>query len=254
MSDSRISELNPAAPLLGSEYMPLTQLNEANQQLYTLYTTPDAIKTYVLSAIGDLLVPAGSITTYGGTLSSANNVPGWLLCDGSSVSRSTYSKLFARIGTTYGYNDDNTFKLPNLKGRVIIGYCDTTSSQSFSSVSGGNWPAASQVSIGSIGGEFYHQLSLAEMPAHTHTTSSGSHSHMHEGGGVWRKPDFYAKYGISEVPGSVAGYNFQTNKGSHTVIANSSSASVNVTVNSAGGNMLHNTTQPYVVMNYIIKY
>ncbi|MCD5360700.1 tail fiber protein [Chromobacterium aquaticum] len=46
--------------------------------------------------------------------------PGWLKCDGSLVSRSTYPGLFAVIGTTYGAGDGSTtFKLPDLRGEFI---------------------------------------------------------------------------------------------------------------------------------------
>lgn len=60
----------------------------------------------------------GAIVAYGGTLPPT----GFLLCDGSAVSRVTFSALFAVIGTTYGTGDGSTtFNLPNLKGRVPVG-------------------------------------------------------------------------------------------------------------------------------------
>lgn len=48
--------------------------------------------------------------------SASSNVPkGWLLCNGQAVSRTTYSKLFAEIGTKYGTgNGSSTFNVPNL--------------------------------------------------------------------------------------------------------------------------------------------
>lgn len=47
---------------------------------------------------------------------------GWLLCDGSAVSRETYAKLFDVIGTNWGEGDGSTtFNLPNLIGRVAWG-------------------------------------------------------------------------------------------------------------------------------------
>ena len=62
--------------------------------------------------------PVGEVSSFAG--SSAPT--GWLLCDGSAVSRTTYAALFAIIGTTYGVgNGSTTFNLPNLKGRVIVG-------------------------------------------------------------------------------------------------------------------------------------
>lgn len=59
----------------------------------------------------------GSVTYFAGS-----SVPaGYLLCDGRSVSRSTYSKLFEIIGTTWGSENTTTFKLPNLINKVIWG-------------------------------------------------------------------------------------------------------------------------------------
>lgn len=57
---------------------------------------------------------------------AATTVPsGWLLCDGSAISRSTYSALFTAIGTTYGTgNGSTTFNVPDLRGRVIAGRDD----------------------------------------------------------------------------------------------------------------------------------
>lgn len=55
--------------------------------------------------------PVGSIQAYGGTTAPS----GWLLCQGQAVSRTTYSELFAVIGTAYGSgNGSSTFNLPNL--------------------------------------------------------------------------------------------------------------------------------------------
>lgn len=50
---------------------------------------------------------------------------GFLLCDGSAVSRTTYSALFARIGTTFGSgNGSTTFNLPDTRGYFIRGFDD----------------------------------------------------------------------------------------------------------------------------------
>lgn len=67
----------------------------------------------------DALQPAGQVTYF------ARTTPpdGWLVCDGSFVSRSTYSKLFSAIGTTFGAgNGSTTFGLPNLLGEFIRGW------------------------------------------------------------------------------------------------------------------------------------
>jgi hypothetical protein len=63
-------------------------------------------------------IPTGFVLPF-----AANSAPdGFLLCNGAEVSRTTYSTLFAKIGTTYGVgNSSTTFNLPNLTDRVIQG-------------------------------------------------------------------------------------------------------------------------------------
>ena len=70
-------------------------------------------------------VPTGSVFALAG--SQAGVPTGYLECDGSSVSRSTYSALFAVIGTTYGSASSTTFNLPNLRGQFIRGVNTTGS-------------------------------------------------------------------------------------------------------------------------------
>ena len=64
------------------------------------------------------IIPAGIISAYAGGTAPT----GWLMCDGSEVSRITYNNLFIAIGTNYGAGDGSTtFNLPNLKGKVVVG-------------------------------------------------------------------------------------------------------------------------------------
>jgi len=47
---------------------------------------------------------------------------GWLLCDGTAVSRTAYAQLFNQIGTTYGVGDGSTtFNVPDARGRALYG-------------------------------------------------------------------------------------------------------------------------------------
>lgn len=62
-------------------------------------------------------VPTGAILPYGGTTAPT----GWLLCDGQSISRTTYSDLFAVIGTSFGSEDGLSFNVPDLRGRFLRG-------------------------------------------------------------------------------------------------------------------------------------
>jgi hypothetical protein len=62
--------------------------------------------------------PSASIVMWAG----ASAPSGWLLCDGSAVSRAGYSALFAIVGTTYGAGDGaTTFNLPDLRQRFPLG-------------------------------------------------------------------------------------------------------------------------------------
>jgi microcystin-dependent protein len=64
-------------------------------------------------------IPAGTVTQYAGSAAPT----GWLLCNGSAISRSTYATLFSAVGTTYGAGDGSTtFNLPDLRGRTAVGY------------------------------------------------------------------------------------------------------------------------------------
>lgn len=71
-----------------------------------------------LTAAAAYTVPAGSLTSYVGAAAPS----GWLLCDGSQVSQSTYSALYAIIGVNkFGTDTGGNFFLPDLRGRVPVG-------------------------------------------------------------------------------------------------------------------------------------
>ena len=74
-----------------------------------------------INYIKNNLLPIGTVLSY----SSNNASPPicFLFCDGSAISRTTYSELFNLIGTTYGVGDESTtFNLPNLINKFIEGY------------------------------------------------------------------------------------------------------------------------------------
>ncbi|CAF4672694.1 unnamed protein product, partial [Rotaria sp. Silwood2] len=107
-------------------------------------------------------LPVGAVSIFTGL-----NVPdNWLRCDGSNISRTTYSKLFYVIGTLYGDGDYvNTFTLPDFRGRFPFGINNRQKS-SFNS-----------------GGESKHTLTEDELPIHRHDTGTfqltraGQHTH-----------------------------------------------------------------------------
>ena len=72
---------------------------------------------------------------------------GWLLCNGAAVSRTTYAKLFAAIGTRYGSGNGSTsFNLPNFNGRHVLGTTNTGNLGSYVSAGlpdiSGTWGSA----------------------------------------------------------------------------------------------------------------
>lgn len=97
-----------------------------------------------------LVVPTGSVHLF------AMNAPptGYLECNGSAVSRTTYAALFAAIGTTFGTGDGSTtFNLPELRGEFVRG-----------------WDNARGIDAGRAFGS----AQADELKAHTHTIQSGS--------------------------------------------------------------------------------
>lgn len=101
------------------------------------------------NATGDTL-PIGSIMPYPKTTSPEN----WLVCDGSAVSRTTYSELFNVIGEDFGAGDGSTtFNLPNIKGKTVVGL--DTSDTDFNV-------------IGKTIGEKTHKLTVEELAKHKH--------------------------------------------------------------------------------------
>lgn len=100
----------------GSIY--LRRDNTGGAQLYQKTTGIHINTGWVAMAGAVVTTPTGAMHMYGGTAAPT----GWLLCDGSAVSRTTYADLFAAIGTQYGAGDGSTtFNIPDLRGRVPVG-------------------------------------------------------------------------------------------------------------------------------------
>lgn len=98
------------------------------------------IDAFILTHFLDNSIPAGVINSFAGTTAPQ----GYLLCDGSQVSRTTYSSLYSAIGNAYGAgNGSSTFHLPDLRGRFLRGVDgvagrDPDSASRIASNAGGN--------------------------------------------------------------------------------------------------------------------
>jgi len=84
---------------------------------------------------------------------------GWAKCDGQLLSISSFSALFALLGTAYGGDGRTTFALPDLRGRSIVHI--------------GNGPGLATVSWGEKGGRELIQLGQVNMPSHAHALTNG---------------------------------------------------------------------------------
>lgn len=172
--------------------------------------TTQTYKELVLKPGGDTL-PIGGIIAF-----ASDTIPnGWLLCDGSVVSRTTYSELFNAIGLNYvedgvEWLDEERFPLPNAKGRTLVGKDSTDTDFN---------------TLGKTGGEKTHTLTVSEMPSHNHLRDIENKIVNNGSGGAWSP--------------SLKGTGNMTDENNST--------------RNTGGGQAHNNLQPYLAENFIIK-
>lgn len=161
-------------------------------------------------------VPTGTVLPFAGDTLPAD----YLMCDGSEVSRTQYAALYAAIGTIYGGGDGvTTFNLPDLRGRAPFGRDDMggTAASRVTNTGTGN-PNIDGTTLGAVGGADRHQLTIPQMPEHTH-------DYRHAGG-----------------VGSAV---------------NVDDGSINLAItptSPTGGDEPHPQMPPAIILNYIIKY
>jgi microcystin-dependent protein len=162
---------------------------------------------------------------------------GWLICDGRTLLISQYLALFQMIGTLYGGNGTTTFALPNCSGNVIVGK-DSMSTYANT--------------LGQSGGEQTHLLVSSEMPTHAHTgttDSAGDHTHSLNNATTVQKTGNNTVTSLDSTPNEIDNVN------TLTASVNSAGAHTHTfTTNSTGGSQPHNNLQPYITLNYIIKF
>ena len=156
-------------------------------------------------------VPAGVVWEFDGP--TANIPAGWLVCDGSAVSRTTYARLFAAIGTLHGAgNGTTTFNLPDRRGRVGVGREAGSST----------W-----ANIGDKPGQKDVTLTVDQIPSHDHGPSGAAYN-------FW-------------------GYNGTTGGEGTWNPGNASGVAGFDRTGSTGGGQPHTNVQPSFVTNFIIK-
>jgi microcystin-dependent protein len=155
---------------------------------------------------------------------------GYLLTNGTAVSRSTYANLFAVIGTSYGAGDGSTtFNLPNTQGRVTV--ARTTSTSSTFADQDGERPFDA---LGETSGKATHTLTLPQMPSHSHVEQ------------------FYdtTNGGLRAIAGSSTG----GGGNAKPLQIGSGNSSTDVSTEHSGGGGAHDNVQPSIVVNRAIKY
>jgi microcystin-dependent protein len=119
-------------------------------------------------------VPVGSIIMHGGD-ATAWPPAGWLTCDGTAVSRTTYADLFAVIGTTFGVGDGSTtFNLPNMDLKYPCGAGTRAVGATGGSTS--YTPAGTLAGTSGTGSAHTHTIGTSAVTPTTHT-SQGGHTH-----------------------------------------------------------------------------
>ena len=138
---------------------------------------------------------------------------GWSLCNGTLLPINQNQALFSLLGTTYGGDGRVTFGLPNLQGRVPI----HTGGQ------GGH-------TLGEVGGQQSHTLSISEMPQHMHV--------------------FNASQANATVPIPTGNF-FGASNNMYSAATNLTSISPG-TITNTGGSQAHSNTQPFLTISFCI--
>lgn len=143
---------------------------------------------------------------------------GWALCQGQLMAISENTTLFQLIGTTYGGDGQQTFALPDLRGRTPIG-------------TGTSANSGTTYTLGDNGGVEQVTLTVNQMPAHTHT------------------PGVAGAVGDSQhANGDLLGDGQNIYRASNPLATMAA-----VTLSSQGGSQPHDNLQPYLALNWIIS-
>jgi microcystin-dependent protein len=158
----------------------------------------------------------GEIRIFGGNFAPA----GWMFCNGASLPISENETLFQLIGTTFGGDGEQTFNLPDLRGRAPL--------------HSGKGPALpTTYIIGQQGGVETVTLTTQQLPIHTHAFVAST------GVGTQNGP-------ISAVIAS--GGSISPFRPAPTTVPFATSA-----ISFVGGNQPHENRQPYIAISYIIS-
>ena len=185
-------------------------------------------------------LPIGTILFYSLTGAPTD----YLLCNGTSYSRTTYSSLYDVIGTTYGSDDSSTFKVPNFTSNFPIG---KTSSQSLGQTQGSTSASITSDNLPS------HNHSISTRLNHTHkiTYNQSISSRQYLAAGAYP----INSQGDNEMESSLR-YNSSTSgiTSSTELTSDGKSMTIENQLQSTGESISLDVTNSQMNLNYIIKY
>ncbi|HEY1694814.1 MAG TPA: phage tail protein [Polyangiaceae bacterium] len=156
------------------------------------------------SSGGGGLAPSGAVVAFGGSAAP----DGWLVCDGSTVSRTQYASLFAAIGVSHGSGDGSTtFNLPDYEGRFLRGVDHGTGRDPDAKARTAPHPGGNEGdAVGSLEGAAFatHTHGVTDK-GHTHGVTDPGHAHGVSDGGHTHGPNagqYYAYYNGSTCAGA----------------------------------------------------
>src|SRR5271157_5709210 len=161
----------------------------------------------------------GEIRIFGGNFAPV----GWAVCDGSLLQIAQNTALFSLLGTTYGGNGVQTFALPDLRGRVVLGF--------------GNGPGLSPYVEGQAGGTETTTLTTAQMPSHSHSVGATETATTTDPKGA--------------VPAKIEGASVGATPKAYGAASDGTAMNAAM-VGPSGGGQPVSILQPYLVINYII--
>lgn len=154
-----------------------------------------------LEAILDTIVPVGTVIAFAGT-----SVPdGWLLCDGSAISRSTYARLYNAVGNAHGYGDNSTtFNVPDYRGRFLRGVAGASTNDP-------DKLTRTAAATGGATGNAVGSVQTGQNSSHSHTTNTTAYNVNAAIGGVYFRNVNKLSAGMDEAVGNIAYYTTNTN-------------------------------------------
>ena len=182
---------------------------------------------------------------------------GYLLCDGSAVSRTTYADLFAVISTTYGAGDSSTtFNVPDLQGKFPQGKSGTTS---LAGTGGANTVTVAVTNNQAATNSTNQSVTITGSISNTSLTTAQLASHTHDMYNSGTTEACFIPFSGNRNPGTTipaAVRNTGSGTGhnhSHT-LSGTLTGNITTTLTGAVTASGTNSFSPYVVVNYIIKH